>query len=81
MRRFVLIVCAGLALGAAGCSAPGTQELAQDAVQAMGDRAAPAQDDIAALPERVNKMPPRAEGYVGRLLAKLREDHGAKANR
>ncbi|HEX5110065.1 MAG TPA: MBL fold metallo-hydrolase [Vicinamibacterales bacterium] len=36
MRRFVLIVCAGLALGAAGCSAPGTQELAQDAVQAMG---------------------------------------------
>jgi hypothetical protein len=51
--------------------------LALNALQAMGERAAPAKEKIAALPDRVGKMPPRAEGYVGRLLAKLREDFGA----
>jgi len=36
MRRLGLVVCAGLAVYGAGCSAPSTRELAQDAVQAMG---------------------------------------------
>lgn len=51
-----------------------TAMLALNAVEAMGDRAAPARERIAALPNQVKDMPPRMGGYVGRLLEKLRKD-------
>jgi hypothetical protein len=53
--------------------------LALNALQAMGvAKVSPARDSIAALPTKVNQMPPRADAYVARLLAKLREDLGVK---
>ncbi|MBW3600723.1 MAG: HEAT repeat domain-containing protein, partial [Planctomycetes bacterium] len=58
-----------------------TVMLALNAVQAMGDDAAPAKEQIASLPDKVRDMPPRAEGYVSRLLSKLREDFGAAKSR
>lgn len=50
-----------------------TVMLALNAVMALEDRAAPTKAQLARLPNQVDKMPPRVEGYVGRLLAKLRE--------
>ncbi len=54
-----------------------TVMLALNALQAMGvDKVSPAKDRIAGLPTKVPQMPPRADGYVGRLLATLRADLG-----
>ena len=52
---------------------------ALNALQAMGiEKVSPAKDQIADLPAKVPQMPPRADGYVGRLLTTLRADLGVE---
>jgi len=56
-----------------------TAMYALNALQAMGvEKITPAKDTIVALPNKHGKMPTRADGYVGRLLTKLRSDLGGE---
>ena len=48
--------------------------LAVTALDEMGERARSAKERIAALPEKPKKAPPRTEGYLARLLEKVRDD-------
>jgi uncharacterized sulfatase len=51
-----------------------TVMLALNALEALGDRASSASQQLSAIPEQVEDMPPRMEGYVARLLDKLRAE-------
>jgi uncharacterized sulfatase len=48
--------------------------LAVTALDEMGERARSAKERIAALPQKPTNAPPRTEGYLARLLEKVRAD-------
>jgi len=48
--------------------------LAATALDEMGERARPAKERIAALPQKPRNAPPRTGGYIGNLLKKMRAD-------
>jgi len=48
--------------------------LAVTALDEMGERASSAKEQIAALPQKPKKAPPRTEGYLARLLEKVMGD-------
>jgi uncharacterized sulfatase len=48
--------------------------LAVTALDEMGGRASSAKERIAALPQKPKNAPPRTEGYIARLLEKIRAD-------
>jgi len=48
--------------------------LAVTALDEMGERARSVKERIAALPQKPKKAPPRTEGYIPRLLEKIRSD-------